>query len=125
MQLINSKLSNQNFQESTNPQPALDCPKKCPKFNKCNAPVCPLDAEWQKRKHISGDKCCVYLLETAKIDAKANFAGAGLSNMYEAIKVVKQDILSSSASINRAYSRATSAASRLQPKFIKVNKSCA
>lgn len=99
------------------------CLSKCPKFNKCNAPVCPLDKEWQKRKHISGDKCCVYLLELSKANAEGNFVGAGLSNVYEAIEVVKQDILYSSASIKRAYTRAASAPSRLKPKFIKANKS--
>lgn len=95
------------------------CPKSCPKFDKCNAAVCPLDAEWHKRKHISGDKCCVYLLETAKLDAKANFVGAGLANVYEAIEAVKHDILSSSASIKRTYTRAASTGSRLHPKFTK------
>ncbi|MDT7849404.1 hypothetical protein Q9292_07255 [Methylophilus sp. VKM B-3414] len=94
-------------------------PRSCPKFDTCNASVCPLDAKWQKRKHISGDKCCLYLLEAAKLDAKANFAGAGLANVYEAIEAVKHDILSSSASIKRTYTRAASTASRLHPKFTK------
>lgn len=96
-------------------------PNQCPKFNQCNAPVCPLDEEWQKRKHISGDKCCVYLLEASKAHAKTSFEGAGLTNMYEAIQVVRKDILSSSATINRAYLRAEVTASRLQPQFTKAD----
>lgn len=102
----------------------LSSSNQCPKFNKCNAPVCPLDAKSIKIKHISGDKCCVYLLETAKTDAKANFMRAGLSNVYEAIEVVKAEVLSSSATIKWAYLRAASTPSRLQPKFTHANKSC-
>ncbi len=95
-------------------------PNQCPKFNKCNAPICPLDSESRNRKHLSEDKCCVYLLEYSKVDAKANFEGAGLNNIYEIIAVVQNEILSSSATIKRAYIRAENTSSRLQPKFIKV-----
>lgn len=102
----------------------LTCPNQCPKFNTCNAPVCPLDAKSIKMKHISGEKCCLYLLETAKTDAKANFMSAGLGDMYEAIEVVKDDILTSSACIKRTYTRAAKTPSRLQPKFIKAHKPC-
>jgi hypothetical protein len=108
---------------SHNPQAGDLYPNLCPKFNKCNAPVCPLDAKSIKMKHISGDKCCVYLLESSKVDAKANFIGAGLNHMYEAIVAVKDDILSGSATIKRAFTRASNSPSRLQPKFMKVSKS--
>jgi hypothetical protein len=114
--------TNQNAQKLTNAQLQSSCPRQCPKFNQCNAPVCPLDAEWEKRKYISGDKCCVYLLEASKVNAKRSFEGAGLSNMHAAIEVVKDDILTSSATIKRAYMRASSTPSRLQPKFMKVCK---
>jgi hypothetical protein len=93
--------------------------KSCPKFNKCNAPICPLDKDWKKRKHISGDKCCTYLLETSKAGAKANFAGAGLTYLLEVIEVVKKDILSSSNTLKRTYERAKTTPTRMQPKFSK------
>jgi len=96
---------------------------QCPKFNKCNAPVCPLDAKSLKVKHISGEKCCMYLLETAKTNAKANFIGAGLSDLYEVITTLKDEILSSSATIRRAFIRASITPTRLHPTFLKVNKS--
>lgn len=93
------------------------CMTQCPKFNQCNAPVCPLDAEWEKRKHMSEDKCCHYLLEAAKIDAKTNFKVAGLNEMLVAIQVVQDDILSSSASIKHTYDRAKNTPSRMHPTF--------
>lgn len=124
MHIIISPCTNKNAQEVTNPSLNSICSSQCPKFNTCNAPVCPLDVASLKMKHISGDKCCVYLLETAKTDAKANFIGAGLSNIYEAIEAVKEDILTGSATIKRAYTRAANTPSRLKPKFMKANKSC-
>lgn len=93
--------------------------KLCPKFNTCNAPICPLDKDWSKRKHINGDKCCTYLLETSKAGAKANFAGAGLTYLLEVIEVVKKDILSSSNTLKRTYERAKTTPTRMQPKFSK------
>lgn len=93
--------------------------QSCPKFNKCNAPICPLDKDWRKRKHINGDKCCTYLLEASKTGAKANFAGAGLKYLLEVIEVVKKDILSSSNTLKRTYERAKTTPTRMQPKFSK------
>lgn len=31
---------------------------KCPKFEKCNAPICPLDPEMKKRIYRKGDERC-------------------------------------------------------------------
>ena len=104
------------MKEITKNQQTL-CMTKCPKFNQCNAPICPLDPEWKKRKHISGDKCCAYLLESSKADSDIVFEGAGLGDMYKAIEVVKKDILLSSATIKRTYLRAANTASRLHPEF--------
>lgn len=96
----------------------LTCPTQCPKFNSCNAPVCPIDPDWQKRKHISGDKCCVFLLELAKTDHMINFESAGLTNLHAAISDVKDEILASSASIKRNFDRAADTNSRLNPKSL-------
>lgn len=93
--------------------------KSCPKFNKCNAPICPLDKDWRKRKHINGDKCCTYLLESSKANAKANFEGAGLTYLLEVIEVVKKDILSSPNTLKRTYEIAKTTPTRMQPKFSK------
>jgi len=117
---LGSKMQNSNECFSNQPRPCS--PKQCPKFNQCNAPICPLDKDSHKRKHISGDKCCMYLLEAGKANPKHTFKGAGLSNMLEAIEVVKEGILSSHAPIKRAYKRAESTPSRMQPKFLRATK---
>lgn len=118
-------LTNQCTKEVTQPLPKPTCPQQCPKFSICNAPICPLDEEWHKRSHISGDKCCVYLLEVGKVDSKRIFAGAGLSKVLEVIEVIKENVLSSHAPIKRAYLRAETSPSRMKPRFSRVNESCA
>lgn len=31
---------------------------KCPKFNRCSAPICPLDIDYKKRVFVEGDLEC-------------------------------------------------------------------
>ena len=35
--------------------------KECPRFDKCNAPICPLDPDVLDRVHVKGDPVCHYL----------------------------------------------------------------
>lgn len=97
----------------TSPPPSFTCPRACPKFQQCNAPLCPLDPEWQNRKHLKDEKCCLYLLESCKANAKAIFTDAGLEELHEAISAVKPAMIASCATIKRACSRASTTASRL------------
>lgn len=38
----------------------------CPRFNFCNCPICPLDANWQAQKHLPGEPVCRWLREAVK-----------------------------------------------------------
>ena len=40
--------------------------KECPRFDKCNAPICPLDPDVLDRAHVKGDPVCHYLRLYAK-----------------------------------------------------------
>ena len=35
--------------------------KECPRFDKCNAPICPLDPDVLDRVHAKGEAVCHYL----------------------------------------------------------------
>jgi hypothetical protein len=35
--------------------------KECPRFDRCNAPICPLDPDVLDRVHAKGDSVCHYL----------------------------------------------------------------
>ena len=47
--------------------------EQCPKFHHCNAPLCPLDPDWNKRKMIQGENLCHYLCEASKDGAMERF----------------------------------------------------
>lgn len=38
---------------------------RCPRFDSCNAPVCPLD-DWQRAQHLDGEPVCGLLCELVK-----------------------------------------------------------
>ena len=42
----------------------------CPKWDSCNAPVCPLDPNWQAQKHLAGEPVCLWLRESVKNDGE-------------------------------------------------------
>lgn len=90
---------------------------QCPKFQHCNAPICPLDKDWQKRKHFKGDCICFYLLETQKHGAKANFEGLSKGYLYEAIVTLTPDIAKAYSPIKKALEKAKLSSSRMTRKF--------
>ena len=40
--------------------------KECPRFDRCNAPICPLDPDVLDREHLKGEAVCYYLRLYAK-----------------------------------------------------------
>ncbi len=88
-------------------------PEACPRFGKCNAPVCPLDPDWQKRLHLPGEPTCHYLRLATK--------GVTLAGEEAAIGVAARRVLESLALITSpsrwgALQRAVAAAAKRPPK---------
>ena len=96
-------------------------PDQCPKFRHCNAPICPLDSGWQKRKHFNGDRVCFYLLEAQKYNAKAIFATYGKSHLYEPIERLTYEIANAYSPIKYALARAKLTSSRMLRKLGDTN----
>ena len=48
---------------------------QCPKYGGCEAPLCPLDEEWDKRKMLQNDNLCHYLCEASKEGVIERFKG--------------------------------------------------
>ncbi len=46
--------------------PQLIEPRDCPRFDRCSANICPLDADWGLRQHLKGERICFYLTELVK-----------------------------------------------------------
>ena len=47
----------------------------CPRFDRCNAALCPLDTGWRNRMHARGDSVCLYALESMKPTAAEALPG--------------------------------------------------
>lgn len=46
-------------------------PEACPRYESCNAPLCPLDARWQFRSYGRGEAVCDFVLEAVKPNGAA------------------------------------------------------
>lgn len=90
---------------------------KCPKYQKCYAPYCPLDEKWQKRNHINGDRVCFYLLEAQKPNAKAVFEVRGLDYLYEVMVMHTPEISERHHTIKTALDKAKKTSSRMARKI--------
>jgi hypothetical protein len=93
------------------------CPRDCPKFNKCNATICPLDKDWHLRGFLREDATCFYLLESVKEGAGTHFEGAQLGILYERILNVREEIASTHKRIGRKLISAAKSASRMTRSF--------
>lgn len=93
----------------------------CPKFSRCNAPICPLDGEWDRRKMLYDEPVCFYLLEHAKEGSKTRFEEQGLGELYEVIDRVLPEQSSKWGRVKRTYGRAKVTGSRLErlPVWVK------
>lgn len=98
-------------------------PDNCPKFLKCDAPICPPDPDWRKRVLFSEDATCFYLTESVKHGAETIFQGAGLGKLYEVIVRLTPDITARHARIRRALERAKLTGSRMTCLPPKGNQS--
>jgi len=85
----------------------------CPKFSKCSAPVCPLDANMVEATHLNGEPVCFYLSEYAKPDNEANLRDAIRGSLYEVIEGAFPVAIDTYGPLRRRLERASRTPSRL------------
>lgn len=85
----------------------------CPKWHKCGAPLCPLDANIFTRVMRNDDPVCYYLTEAAKVDAAAIFRWRGRAELFSVVSALMQPMSSRWGRIRRALERAKSTGSRM------------
>ena len=95
----------------------------CPKYQKCNAPICPLDEDWRKRACLPEDSACYYLIESVKDGAKTHFEEAQLEELYECITKVREDIAKHFKRIAKKMQLASKTSSRMARKFMNKKES--
>lgn len=88
-------------------------PITCPKWHKCNAPLCPLDPDVFKRVMHSEDAVCFYLAEAVKPNAEAIFDMRGRGDLFGVISTLIQPMSLRWGPIRRALERAKLTGSRM------------
>lgn len=83
----------------------------CPKWNTCSAACCPL--EDRGGVHIKDDPVCFYLREFYKENAKANFANAGVGQIYEELETIAPEVIAGSKLIRKEIQKSSKTNSRL------------
>ena len=86
----------------------------CPRYERCSAPVCPFDREWEKRIHIKGEPVCGLLLELAKDDGEANLRGSLPGQAVDRVVGSAPSLLARWAPLRRAFERASKQLSKLR-----------
>lgn len=82
-------------------------PESCPKFDKCSAPICPLDEHWRERKHLDGEPVCLWLRELAKPGGEAILGGALRGEQAQAIGRAAPGIIARWRTVRRELQRAS------------------
>jgi len=88
-------------------------PQDCPKWDKCSAPICPLDPLRFQRTMYPEDPVCIYLLETLKANAESNFKAVGLAWLRREILGTTDELESHFPSIRIRASRARETGSKM------------
>ncbi len=89
----------------------------CDRFQTCSANICPLDAEWPKRKHLNGERVCFYLIEAQKSGAKAIFDKCERGYLFELMQTATPNIIAKHYPIKRALEQAKQTGSRMDRKI--------
>ena len=85
----------------------------CPKFDKCIAPICPLDDDWGLRSHLNGERVCYYLTEYSKEAVRPLLRRVLAGELYERIAEQHPRIIEAHALIKRRLLISSKKGSRL------------
>lgn len=66
--------------------------QSCPRWERCNAPVCPADPDSRRRVHRQGEHVCLYLTEIAKNGGGERLQRMLSTPLLEAVAESHQDI---------------------------------
>lgn len=89
-------------------------PGVCPRYIRCSASICPLDADWRLRRHLDGESVCGLLLELAKDGGEAVLRASLTAEVVATLTTLAPSILASQGPVRRAYDKASKTGSRLR-----------
>lgn len=86
--------------------------RDCPRFDRCSATVCPLDADWRERVYTKADRTCAWMLEAAKPNGEATIRGALPSRLAEQVLAAIAAVCTRHAHLRRRLEAASSQQSK-------------
>jgi hypothetical protein len=89
-------------------------PPDCPRYQRCGAPVCPLDPDWRHRKHLDGESVCGLLLELAKDGGEATLRTCLPEEVAVVAITLAPAIRAAHGPVRRACEKAARSGSRLR-----------
>ena len=98
-------------------QPVSVVPKKgaarCPRFDSCNAPICPLD-DWQGAQHLQGEAVCSLLCELVKDGGEARLRARVSSDLVDTLAEVLPKVAARWGRVRMQLQRASRTGSRME-----------
>jgi len=95
---------------------------RCPRFDSCNANICPLDPQWPRAQHIQSEAVCGLLREVVKVGGPSQVASvlttdqfATLIREWPKVEARWSDIRSRLKSSAKTGSRIAQARARFSP----------
>lgn len=84
----------------------------CPKWDSCNAPVCPLDPNWQAHKHLPGEPICLWLRESVKNDGESVLKHSLTELNVEKVLAVREMLYARGGELKSRLDRASESGSK-------------
>ena len=78
----------------------------CPRFDRCSAPICPLDNEWRERHHLKGEPVCYFMRLHAKNALDGLKGGSVPEELIDRVVTVFQEICDRYAPLKVSLQRA-------------------
>ena len=94
----------------------------CPKFSGCSAPICPLDPEWPRARHLPGERVCLWLRELVKDGGEARIAQAASGEVAARAAEVLSSIVASNSDIRSKLRDAASTGTKLNKPRAPANQ---
>lgn len=87
-------------------------PRKCPRFDSCSAPICPLDPGWRHRKLVGIEAACFWLREAVKDGGEAEIRAALPDDMARLVLDAVRPMSAAHAAIAYTLKRASRSGSK-------------
>jgi hypothetical protein len=88
-------------------------PSDCPRYERCNAPICPLDPHCLHSQHLPGESVCLWLRELSKPHGEDTLRSVLREEVAATVMAAAPGIIATHGCVRRAWQRASRHGSKL------------